>query len=123
MEQDIKQMEEGWYWFWPERGQEFRSATRYTRSHIRFVFEKYRREPGPFMLLVWRKVKGGFLYASPYNGDWPVDYAPEGGDELHDFRVCDLPGLWLQVPDPPDKGEVPTLPHFRTPAVPVDTKG
>lgn len=124
MEQDVKTMEMGTYWFWPERGREFTAhrAGKPKRDEI-FVLDRNGDAYDPIIVEVYRKApSGGFLYASPYLADWPIDWTCEGGDTPSEIRVCDLPGLWVRVPDPPSKEEVYGRAHFKTPCDPVDTK-
>jgi len=125
--EDIRTMEPGIYWFWPERGEKFK--IRFPSGHRRCaateVFEKstHSADQEPIVVSVYRKApRGGFLYASPDLRDWPMDWAPEGGDEPFEIRVCDLPGVWVRVPDPPDLDDVIWVPHFETPCKPEDTK-
>lgn len=125
MEQDIRTMEPGTYWFWPERGREFTSYRPGSRKREE-IFRKDRNGEiwDPIIVSVYRKAPaGGFLYASPEMADWPIDWVPEGGDTPSEIRVCDLPGVWVRIPDPPAKEDVYDQEHFKTPCAPVNTKG
>lgn len=118
--QDVRSMEEGPYWFYPPRQQDFRFRT--TEGRMRTAsFCGYPPDDSPIAVWVHRRAKGGFLYAAPIEGDWPQEGYGDGGS--HVIRVCDLPGAWVRIPDPPRKEDLYEHAHFRTPCSAVETKG
>jgi hypothetical protein len=120
--QNIREMEEGYYWYYPSRGQEI--AIRKTTGRMRRVSFWYQPDDdSPIAVSVHRRAKGGFLYAAPHTGDWPEEESCEHGAEPEIIRVCDLPGAWVRIPDPPSKEDAYNQPHWRTPCGAVDTKG